>query len=63
MSTNNQSPEQRIAQLEMALKTTLAAIDALMRTGCVDHMDCWDEAQELWYEPLEIVRAIAKEIP
>lgn len=24
-----------------------------VEVGCTDHLDCWDEAHEIWYEPLE----------
>jgi hypothetical protein len=40
------------AMLEV-LEKLLLGIEAARGAGCITHTDCWDDAQTLFYEPLE----------
>jgi hypothetical protein len=44
-------------ELRAALEAVLSAVDAVTGAGCIDHLDCWDDADELWFKPLARARA------
>jgi hypothetical protein len=48
-------------KLTASLADVLAAIAAADAAGCLDHTDCWEEANAKWYAPLEKARALLKE--
>ena len=45
-------------QLRDALAALIRAMDQSVTVGCTDHLDCWDDAGEIWHRPL----ADAKEL-
>jgi hypothetical protein len=34
------------------IASLVAAMEASSEVGCTDHLDCWDEAEEVWHAPL-----------
>jgi hypothetical protein len=40
-------------RLRDALSDLIDAIANADRAGCIDHIDCWDNSEELWYGPLD----------
>lgn len=42
--------EQRLKQ---AITDLLLGIEEAERGGCIDHLDCWDDAEKLWYQPID----------
>lgn len=51
----------RFEQQQKAIVDVLAAIAAADAAGCLDHTDCWEEANAKWYEPIARARALLKE--
>lgn len=37
------------------------AMKQSIEVGCTDDLDCWDEAEEVWHEPLERLDKFIKE--
>ena len=35
----------------------LRALEACQEMGCIDHIDCWDEREALWYAPMDRAKA------
>ncbi len=43
------------------MRRLVRAMDEAQDVGCVDHLDCWDEAETKWYLPIEQAKAILKD--
>jgi hypothetical protein len=45
------------AEIRMLHRDVIQQLSAAMResmeNGCTEHLDCWDEAEQLWYGPLK----------
>ena len=37
------------------------AMKASVEVGCTDHLDCWEEREEVWEEPLERLKQFLAE--
>ncbi len=44
--------------LEEALEALVVAMEQSVEVGCTDHLDCWEEAEELWWGPLVRARKL-----
>ena len=47
-------------QLLELVKALANAMEQSMTTGCTEHLDCWDDAEEIWYGPLNEARTLLK---
>lgn len=43
-------------ELAEAVRKLLAGIERVERAGCLDHLDCWDDSDALWYQPIEFAK-------
>lgn len=48
--------------LQDALLALVYGMEESVEVGCTDHLDCWDESDELWYEPLERAKELLGEL-
>jgi hypothetical protein len=56
--TDPNTAEKRLVE---ALSDLFNAIANADRAGCIDHIDCWDDAEELWFEPLNNAAKLLEE--
>jgi hypothetical protein len=54
---NCAAKDAELGRLRDALRGVLSAITDAENAGCIEHLDCWDEADERWHAPLNIARA------
>jgi hypothetical protein len=47
-----------MSEQEQVIRELLDAISEAERVGCLDHLDCWDEANERWYAPIARARKL-----
>lgn len=52
---------ERECQLVNALSDLINAIANAKEAGCIDHIDCWNEAEQLWFVPLDIAARLVSE--
>jgi len=39
--------------MRKALVDLVTAMEQSVEVGCTEHLDCWDEARQVWTEPLQ----------
>lgn len=44
-------------ELAEAVRRLLHGIKKVEDAGCLDHLDCWDDSDTLWYQPIEFAKA------
>lgn len=54
--------EMQTEKLATALHDILNAIKEAKKIGCIEHLDCWVHADELWYEPIERAETLLSEV-
>lgn len=48
--------EQGVKNAAVVISDLLKAVEDARKVGCIEHLDCWDDADEKWYGPIERAR-------